>query len=431
VLGHLMPFLRDKLGFLAEAASSASVAELRIGRRTYLPTDPEDIKHVLVSSHRNYDKSPRLTSPRGRRLSGEGLLTSSGIEHLRYRRALQPVFRQGVVDSLAEVAVGSAEEAVRDWARHAKVDVVEEAAKLVQRIRLRTVFSTASAHELDELRADIFTRQRYIAHVFGSLFPFPERVPTRTTGTHRRAIRRLDRFFYAAIEERRRSGAQPPDLLSHLMDARFQDGPALSNKQLRDELLTLALTGFETLGDALCWALYLLGRHPEVRARMELELEETLARRSPAASDVPRLPYAGMVFSEAVRLYPPTWIFVRMARGDDVLPSGARIPAGSKIYLCPYVVHRDPRLYPDPDQFDPGRFSAEAIRARPRFAYFPFGGGPRTCIGERFATTEARLVLATVLQRATLTLAPGQAVSPRPGITLRPAGAVQMDVTAR
>ena len=431
LLGHVAPFLRDRLGFLEGAASHGSVAELRIGRRTFLPTEPEDIRHILVSGQRNYDKTPRLTSPRGRRLSGAGLLTSSGDEHLRYRRALQPVFRQGVVDSLADVAVRSAEDAARDWARRGRVDLVEEAARVVQRIRLLTIFSTATPGELDALSADVLARQRYITYVFRSLLPFPELVPTRATRGYRSAIKRLDRFFHAAIEERRQSATRPPDLLSHLLGVRFQDGAALSDKQLRDELLTLSLTGFETLGDALCWTLCLLASHPDVRAKVERELESTLAGRSPAASDLPRLSYTTMAFSEALRLYPPTWIFIRMAKNDDYLPSGAHIPAGSKLYLCPYVVHRDPRFYTDPERFDPERFTPEATRARPRFAYFPFGAGPRTCIGHRFAMTEGSLMLAAILQRASLSLEPGRTVAPMPGITLRPAGPVSVEASPR
>jgi cytochrome P450 len=230
---------------------------------------------------------------------------------------------------------------------------------------------------------------------------------------------------------RREDAGQRNDLLSLLVKARYEDGTGMTDKQVHEEVLVLLVTGHETIGEALSWTSYLLARHPDVASRLFAEVDAVLDGRVPQSEDLLKLEYVGMVLAESMRLYPPTWIFVRMARNDDTLPSRVTIPAGSKLYLCQYVMHRNPLYFPDPDRFDPERFSESAKKTRPKFSYFPFGGGPRVCIGEAFAKMEGVLVLAMVAQRFTLQLVPGGKIVPEPKMTLRPKSGILMTVRHR
>jgi cytochrome P450 len=205
----------------------------------------------------------------------------------------------------------------------------------------------------------------------------------------------------------------------------------MTDQQVRDEAVTLFITGYETIGEALTWTSYLLSQHQAIEAKFFAEVDEVLGGRVPSAGDLPRLGYSGMVLAESMRLYPPTWIFIRMTLQEDKLPSGATISAGSKLYLCPYVMHRHPRYFPDPNRFDPERFTETAKKERPQFAYFPFGGGARVCIGEHFAKMEGTLVLASIAQRFRLSLVPGQTIVPEPKMTLRPKHGLMMRIQQR
>lgn len=430
LLGHLPDFLRDKLGFLSQcAAQYGDVVKLKIGRPTFLLNNPEDIKHVLVTKPENYDKTPRLTSMRGKRLSGEGLLTSLGAEHLRQRRMLQPVFYRKVVESYAETILSSTEDMLAEWRSHTELDIAQGMMKLAQDIMIRTVFGTDFKDSLGGLAGAISTRRQYMEYIFFSLFPFPECLPRRIVREYPRAIKRIDGTIDRAIQARRTSGNASNDMLSMLMRARYEDGTPMNDKQVRDEARTLLITGHETIGTALAWTWYLLAQHPEAEATLLAELHEVLDGRRPGVEDLPKLRYAAMVLAESMRLYPPTWIFVRIARQEDILPSGVTLPAGAKLYLCQYVMHRHPRHFSDPERFDPERFSEAAKQGRPQFAYFPFGGGPRVCIGEAFAKMEGLLVLATIAQRFKLALVPGQVIAPEPRMVLGPKNGIMMRLT--
>jgi cytochrome P450 len=211
----------------------------------------------------------------------------------------------------------------------------------------------------------------------------------------------------------------------------YPDGSRMTTAQIRDEILSLMSTGYETIGDALAWTLYLLAEHPQIDQTVADELRQVLGERLPQVEDIPKLVYTRKVLEESMRLYPPTWIFVRMALRDDQLPSGPVIPRSSKIYLSQYVMHRDPRYFPEPERFDPERFSEAARAARPRFCYFPFGGGSRTCIGEQFALLEIVSILAMVLSRFRVQMEPGRKISLRPTITLRPKHGIPMRIRPR
>lgn len=429
LLGHLPMFLKDRLGFLTGcAATYGNVVRLYIGAPTFLITHPEDIRHVLILNSDNYEKSKRMTSPAGRKLSGSGLLTKYMADHLPTRRMLQPVFYRNRMEAFADLFVQNTVGRISSW-QEGVLDFGKEMIALTLENILRALLGHDYIDYQPALNEAIEIRRKYIGFIFRALHPFPERWPSHRNREYRRAIRTIDNALYTSIRKRRRMEQEPEDLLSMFVQARYEDGSSMTDQQVRDEALTLCVTGFETTGEALTWTCYLLSQHPDVRAKLNDEIWQVLNGRLPQANDIGRLPYAGMVLAESLRLYPPTWLYIRMANGPDVLPSGVQIRAGSKLYLSQYVSHRNPEYFPDPERFDPERFSESGKQGRPAFAYFPFGGGPRVCIGEHFAKIQATLVLATLMQRIEFTLEPGQIVEPEPGITLTPKYGIRMKVT--
>lgn len=429
-VGHLPGFLYDKLGFLSRcAADYGDVVKLRIGEPTFLLSHPDDIKHVLVLNPDNYVKTPRLISPRGKRLSGMGLLTSGGRAHLKQRRMMQPVFYRKTVESFLQTITEGICNMLGRWTEGMELDLCHEMMELAQRNIVKTVLGSDADDEMSALLDAITIRRLYMEHVFFS--PFPEWVPSRIGWAYGKAMHRIDNIVYRAIHARRARRTGDEDMLSLLLRAKYDDGTVMTDQQVRDEAVTLFITGYETIGEALTWSSYLLSQHPAVEAKIIAEVDEVLGGRLPSAEDFPRLGYTGMVLAESMRLYPPTWIFIRIAQQEDKLPSGATIPAGSKIYLCQYVTHRHPRYFPDPERFNPERFTETTKKERPQFAYFPFGGGARVCIGEHFAKMEGTLVLAMIAQKFKLALVPGQTIVPEPKMTLRPRNAIRMRVSWR
>ena len=432
ILGHIPGFLRDRLGFLSRcAADYGDVVKLKIGETTFLLNNPEDIKHVLVTNSDNFDKGPRLTSPQGKRLSGEGLLTSLGSAHLRQRKLMQPVFYRTSIKAFAETITSGVEEKLAHWENRTELNIGQEMMELAQGNIIKTVFGRHFDDPSGELARAITTRKKYVEHVQFSLLPFSEYLPPKFRREYQQAMKRIDETITREIDKRRATSEPSEDMLSLLMHAKYEDGTGMTDKQIRDEFLTLFSAGYETIGEALTWTWYLLSQHPEVEAKFLGELCEVLGGRVPGADDLSKLRYTGMILAESMRLYPPTWIFIRMARQDAVLPSGFTIPAGSKLYLCQYVMHRNVRYWPNPECFDPERFTEQATKARPKFAYFPFGGGIRVCIGEAFAKMECLLALASIAQRFALTLVPGQTIVPKPHMTLCPKNGIMMRIHRR
>ncbi len=432
LLGHLPDFLWDRLGFLSRcAAEYGDVVRLKIGELTFLLNNPDDIKHVLVTNSDNFDKGPRLTSPKGKRLSGEGLLTSLGSSHLRQRRMMQPVFYRTFIRAFAETITSGIEQMLGQWKNCTELNIGQEMMELAQGNIIKTVFGPRFDDPSGELVRAISIRKMYVEHVQFSLLPFPEYLPPKLRYEYQQAMTRIDNTITREIEKRRAAPEASHDILSLLMHAKYEDGTGMTDKQIRDEFLTLFSAGYETIGEALTWTWYLLSQHPEVEARFLGELREVLGGCVPGADDLSKLRYTGMILAESMRLYPPTWIFIRMARQDAVLPSGFTIPAGSKLYLCQYVMHRNVRYWPNPERFEPERFTEQATKARPKFAYFPFGGGIRVCIGEAFAKMECLLALTTIAQRFALKLLPGQTIVPKPHMTLRPKNKIMMRIQER
>lgn len=424
---------RDPLAFLsALAARYGDIVRVPLGAETlYLFNRPDLVRDVLVTNHRNFHKGRGLE--RAKMLLGEGLLTSEGEIHRRQRRLAQPAFhRQRVAAYGATMAAYAAARRER-WQPDTAIDVHTEMMALTLAVVGKTLFDADVEGEAAEIGAALTTT--FESFNFGFFLPFGElleRLPLPPTLRFRKARARLDATIYRLIDERRRTGTDHGDLLSMLIQAQDTegDGRGMSDVQLRDEAMTLLLAGHETTANALTWTWYLLSRHPEVEARFHAEVDSALGGRLPTADDLVALPYTRMILAEAMRLYPPAWIIGRRALAPFEA-GGYTVPARSIVLLCQYVTHRDARWFPDPERFDPDRWMPERQAARAKFTYFPFGGGPRVCIGEQFAWMEGILVLATIAQRWRLRLVPGHPVALQPIITLRPKHGMRMIPQAR
>lgn len=395
---------------------------------TWFLTHPDDIQHVLVGGAVNYAKTPLLTSARGRRRAGGGLLTSAGEEHLRQRRLLQPLFHREAVERHGVVIDERVERWLRATPPGAEIDLAGEMADLTTRIILSILFGDDLSQEAeDRLVRAIRQRRRYTEYVYHGRLPWRDRLPTRIQRATQRAIKVIDEEVFGILTRRRVWGpgdSGETDLIDGLLGATYTDGTCMTDAQIRDEVLTFTSTGYETLGEALTWTWYRLARHPEVEAALRDAIGET---GGSGALSPPLADHAERVLAEAMRLHPPTWIFARVPVATDDLPRGGRVGMGDTLLLCQYVMHRHPAFFPDPERFDPDRFAGE----RPsRWAYLPFGDGAHKCIGEHLARLEGTRVLVRVAERRRFRLLAGDRVEPFGGITLRPKGGLPVWVEA-
>jgi cytochrome P450 len=416
----LLRFTRDPLAFvISMAQAGGDVVHYRLAaRHVFLLKHPDLVREVLVVRQHDFAKGEGLRW--ARRFLGDGLLTSEGELHTRQRRLAQPAFHRQRIGSYGAVMVAHADAARRRWKDGEELLLDREMVRLTLAITGKTLFDAdteGQAAEIGGALTDIIRLFPRFALPLGGLL---NALPLPANRRYERGRRRLDEIVYGLIEERRRDGRDRGDLLSMLMLARDEDGGAgMSDRQLRDEVMTLLLAGHETTANALSWTFYLLGQNPDAEARLHRELDDVLGGRLPTVDDLPRLRYSENVVAESMRLFPPAWALGRRSLKDQEL-GGARVARGSLVMSSPYLMHRDARFFPDPLRFEPDRFTPEARAARPKFAYFPFGGGARACIGEPFAWMEGVLVLATIAQRWRLRLVPGHPVEPQALITLRP-----------
>jgi cytochrome P450 len=430
----LREFRRDSAAFLLKTSRQhRGIAYFRLGTQDiYLLNEPEHVKEVLVTQQNNFTKSRVLQ--RSKRMLGEGLLTSEGEFHLRQRRMMQPAFHR---DRLRGYATAMTEWGLRTrerWQPGQTVDMADEMMRLTLAVVAQTLFSA----DVEEEAADIGQALTAVLDLFDLvLLPFSEfleKLPLPFVKRFVKARATLDRIIYRIIAEHRASGQDKGDLLSMLLLAQDEeDGTAsgrMSDEQVRDEAMTLFLAGHETTANALTWTWYLLSQHPHIAARMHAEIDRALVGRAPGFDDIPALKYVEQVFAEAMRLYPPAWGIGRQTKQAFTL-GGYEIAAGSIMLMSPYAMHRDPRFYPEPDRFDPDRWLPEAAAARPKFAYFPFGGGARLCIGERFAWMEGVLLLTCLAQKFAPKLVPGHPVETKAMITLRPKYGMKMILEPR
>ena len=421
LFGHLFPFRRDPIGFLMGIARDyGDIVHFKVGpQNAFLLNHPDYIKDVLVTNSRNFVKSRGLE--RTKFLLGEGLLTSEGEFHHRQRRLIQPVFHRQRIAAYAFIMTDYGVRMRERWQDGATVDIAQEMKRLTLSIAGRTLFNAdveSEANEIGDALTIAMDEWRTRVLPFFEIF---DRLPLPSNRRLWKARDRLDETVYRIINEHRTSSVDQGDLLSMLLRAHDEegDGNRMTDKQLRDEVLTILLAGHETTANALTWVWYLLSEYPDAESTLHAEIDSVLAGRLPTFKDVPCLQYTEMVFAEAMRLYPPAWILGRRAIVDYKV-ANYLLPAGSVIFMSPYVMHRDPRYFPNPIKFDPKRWTPELRALRPRFSYFPFGGGPRQCIGEAFAWMEGVLVIATIAQKWRMRLAPGHPVELQPLITLRP-----------
>ncbi|MCS7001248.1 MAG: cytochrome P450 [Dehalococcoidia bacterium] len=409
--------------FVRWAREYGPVVHYQAGAQHFvLLSDPDLIHNVLVRDADQFSKGRGLQA--AKIVLGEGLLTSEGDLHRRQRRLIQPAFHRQRVAAYARDMVANAERMAAEWLEGATVDLHHEMMTLTLRIVAKTLFNADVDRDAHTVGAAITRAMRSIDRV---MLPFAEilvKLPLPGAREALAALAALDQVIDRVIAEHRASG-DVGDLLSMLLAAQDADGARMSDRQVRDEAMTIFLAGHETTANALTWTFYLLSQHPDVAQTLRAELARTLGGRAPTADDLPNLPYTRMVVAEAMRLYPPAWTIGRRALTE--YPLGPyRAPKGSIILISQWVMHRDPRFWPDPERFDPLRWTPEAQAARPRFAYFPFSAGPRICIGESFAWTEAILVLATLAQRWAPRHVPGHVVEPEPLVTLRPKHGMRM-----
>jgi cytochrome P450 len=382
--------------------------------------DPELIKEILVNQPQNFIKE--RTQRRMKILLGEGLITSDGEAHKRQRRIAAPAFHRQRIQAYGSIMVERAIRMREEWQPGREIDIAAEMMRLTLQIVARTLFNTDVTSDVQSINDEV----NAIMKLYNFLIALPRaerllHLPIPGLLRFRRARKRLDSVVHRIIEQHRADGVDRGDLLSMLMSARDAetDHSGMTDEQLRDEVLTIFLAGYETVANALAWTWLLLGQNPEAESRMHAEIDQVLGGRLPTLDDLSRLRYTEMVFAEAMRLYPPAWAMGRQSTCDISL-GPYRLPAGTYFLFSQYILQRSPQFFPDPLRFDPGRFTAEQKAARPRFAYFPFGGGNRQCIGESFAWMEGVLILATLAQRWKLKLVPGQPVAVQPKITLRP-----------
>lgn len=430
-VGMLPEFRKNAPQVLLRAAREhGDIAEIRLGpQRIFAVANPDWIRDILVTHQSNFIKSRMLE--RAKVLLGEGLLTSEGEFHKRQRRLSQPAFHRDRLIGYGSAMVDCAVHAREKWQAGTTLDIAREMNHLTLAIVARTLFSADVSAEADEIRAaltDVLGLFELVLSPFSEWF---EKLPLPSVRRFERARNRLDQTIYRIIAERRASQRDAGDLLSMLLLAQDEEGEGgMSDKQVRDEALTLFLAGHETTANALAWTWYLLSQNPDAEARFHSEIDRVLGGRLPAFEDLAQLRFVEMVFAESMRLYPPAWGIGRRNL-DEYRVGDHVIPPRTVILMSPYVVHRDPRWYAEPERFLPDRWLPEEVAKRPKFSYFPFGGGARVCIGERFAWMEGVLILAAIGQRWRLRLAPGARAETRALITLRPKYGMPMIVEAR
>jgi cytochrome P450 len=386
---------------------------------------------VLVDEAPSFVKGYGL-SVFARPLLGNGLLTSEGEFHRRQRRMMAPAFVHKRIADYATVIAERTEAATSGWADGATLDLSSAMMRLTLEVVGATLFGAEVGAEAEEIGEALTTAMKQAADSLDSFLPIPPSVPTPGNRRAKEAVARLDETVYRLIRERRKDGLDRGDFLSMLLLAQDEDdGSTMSDLQVRDEAMNIFLAGHETTANALAWTFYLLAQHPGARARLEREVDEALGGRAPTLADLAKLPYALQVFKEAMRLYPPAFAVARRAT-RDVQIGRYQLKKNELAIINILAMHRRPDYFPEPSRFDPDRFAPEAEKAMHRYAYLPFGAGPRVCIGNHFALLEGQLAVAAITQRVRLDPPPGAPrVEPEPMITLRPKGAMPMKVHRR
>jgi cytochrome P450 len=430
VVGSILDFRSDILRALLEGWHEyGDLVEFNVAGASYLVAHPDYIEHILRDNESNYPHAPFLDA-RWAKIVGNGLVTSKGDFWARQRRLADPSFHSERIAGFAQIMTETTEEMLEAWKprvdRGEPIDVREEMMRLTITILSKAMFSADIWGKTDTISRVVSILLTHASNRLFSPVDIPDRVPLPSNRRYVAARDEFDELIYEIIAERRREPRE--DLLSMFLAAKDEEtGEHMSDEQVRDEVRTMFIAGHETTATSLAWTWYLLSMYPEVAQRLHAELDEVLGGRSATAADLPNLVYNWRVIQESLRLYPPIWMYLRTAIEDDVI-DGYRIKAGKNIYLSPYITHRHLDFWDNPEGFDPDRFAPEKTQGWHRFKYWPFGGGPRKCIGNNFAVVEMQLVVATVAQVYELVLAPGHQVVIQPGLSLRQRDGVVVNV---
>ncbi len=430
LLGWLGEFRRDPLGVMTRTREFGDVVRLPMGPQSfYIVNEPASIQRILQDNHRNYSKATRALKMI-KQVSGENIFTGEGEFWLKRRRLMQPMFHRQQIAVFGTVMQQAAQELLNEWDARANsiVNVDAEMMRVTLKIVGRALFSVDFNAEIETLGENFSIGNEDLTFRIRHPFYPPRFVPTPRNRRAQAARQINSDIILRIIRERQASGAPQRDLLALLMAMRDEDtGEGLTEQELYRETLVMLFAGHETTSNALTWACYFISQHPDVERKLRAELDSVLQGRAPSLEDIPQLTYTRRVLDETMRLAPPAWILGRIAVKADTLGEYT-LPARATILLSPYTMHRHPRYWHDPEMFDPDRFSSEQP---PRFVYMPFGGGPRLCIGQPFALAEATLLLATIIQRYHLQLAPNTRVEMEPQITLRVKNGLPMELTRR
>ncbi|MBK7894077.1 MAG: cytochrome P450 [Anaerolineaceae bacterium] len=441
IMGSASQFSEDEPAFLLESIKKyGDLVYFRLAHlHTYLVGHPDLIREVLVTQSDKFEKAPLDKQILGKFL-GNGLLTSDGDFHRRQRRLAQPAFHSKRIHNYAKVMLDYANQIMAGWENEAVVDITEEMMHLTMLIVSKTLFDADAIAESGDTAVTIGSAMEDLQAVSNRDYQrgvsLPNWVPTADNRLRNRAVAEFNKVMDQIIAGRRQTAVNGQvedsgDLLSMLMLSVDEDGEFMDDKQLRDEVATLFAAGHETTSNALSWTWFLLAQHPETEAKLHAELDSVLAGRQPTLADLPNLPYSLQIIKEAIRLYPPAWILNGRLALADVELGGYTVPKGSTVFISPYVMHHLPHYFDEPDAFKPERFTPEFEKSLPKFAYMPFGGGARVCIGNAFAMMEAQLILATIAQNYRLTLAQTEPVRYNTQITLTPENGIQMKVVER
>jgi cytochrome P450 len=432
LLGVLPEYSRDPLGFINNCAKEYGDIVYWKGSLfcAYQLNHPDYIEEVLVKKSNLFCKQESWKILQ--RIFGNGLLSSEGNFWQRQRRLMQPAFHRDRIFSYGEVMVDYTQRLLTNWSDGETRNIHEDMMSLTLEIVAKTLFGTEIATEVEIIEASMQVSLEYFESRNGDLLLYliPDWVPLPHNLRFQKAAKQFEDIIYRLIQQRRESGEDGGDLLSMLLQIRHEDGNGMSDKQLRDEAMTLFVAGHETTALVMSWTWYLLSQHPEVEQKLLAELQVVLQGRTPTFRDLPQLQYTERVIMEVMRLYPPVWVMARQALQDCEI-AGYPVRAGDSILMSQWVMHHDSRYFDEPEVFNPDRWEGDLAKRLPTFAYFPFGGGSRICIGQSFAKMEAVLLLATIAQKFHVTLVPNQEIVPWSAFTLRPKYGLKVLVNRR
>jgi cytochrome P450 len=432
LVGNLLEFTKDRLGLLQRMAHEGDVTGMRFGPFPgILFNRPEYVHNILVEHSYDFDKGDAIHKV-FRPAIGNGIFSSEGNFHRYQRKLIAPSFQPRHIACYAENMGQYGEQIQQTWGDGTVIDINQQMTCLTMSIIGKALFDADVFTLTDELGAAMAITAEYVAHALSVLVPIPYSWPTHRNHRMHRAVEVLRNRIQSFIDERRTNPSERNDFLSLLLQARNEDGKPMSDQQIMAECLTLFGAGHETTATALAWSWYLLCQHPEIYQKVQQEVDSVLQGRTPTYADLAHLPYCLQVFKEAMRIYPPAYVMSRRALREIEI-DGYHVPKNWVIIISPYTLHRRTEYFPDPEKFDPDRFASEREKQLPRYAYLPFGAGPRICIGMYFSMMEGHLLLATLAQRVSFSLIPGQKIVPDPihHLALRPAGQVSVLVKRR